>query len=232
MVNVFEILKKVLIILFMLVLVFAGYVELTNLNSKHMTYRQKVLKTVYPVFMWWSRLVGNNSNELVNSNSEPVIPFYTLKGFLNNGNELDFTSLKGKKVLLVNTASDCGYTDQYAELEKLYEKYNNSLVIIGFPSNDFKQQENGTDEEIAQFCKLNFGISFPMMKKSVVIKSDQQNEVFRWLTDLSLNGWNNKQPTWNFCKYLVNENGVLTNYFGSAVSPLSKDVIKAIEKKL
>ncbi|MBS1919974.1 MAG: glutathione peroxidase [Bacteroidetes bacterium] len=197
-----------------------------------MTYRQKVLKTVYPVFMWWSRLVGNNSNELVNSNSEPVIPFYTLKGFLNNGNELDFTSLKGKKVLLVNTASDCGYTDQYAELEKLYEKYNNSLVIIGFPSNDFKQQENGTDEEIAQFCKLNFGISFPMMKKSVVIKSDQQNEVFRWLTDLSLNGWNNKQPTWNFCKYLVNENGVLTNYFGSAVSPLSKDVIKAIEKKL
>ncbi|MCZ2458566.1 MAG: glutathione peroxidase [Chitinophagales bacterium] len=223
-------LKKLMILLLMLALVFFGYVELATLNSTHMTYRQKILKTVYPAWMWWSRIVGNNSSELANSNAEPVVPFYTLTAILNNGNEFDFATLKGKKVLLVNTASDCGYTDQYAELEKLYEKYNKSLVIIGFPSNDFKQQEKGTDEEIAAFCKQNYGITFPLMKKSVVIKSDRQNEVFKWLTDLSLNGWNSKQPSWNFCKYLVNEKGMLTNYFGSAVSPLSKDVLKAIEK--
>lgn len=223
-------LKKTLLVLFMLIIVFCGYVELVNINSKHMTYRQKVLKTVYPVWMWWARLTGHNSAELSNQEVEPPVSFYSLKTTLNNGNEFDFSSLKGKKVLLVNTASSCGYTDQYEELQKLYERYNNSLVIIGFPANDFKEQEKGTDEEIAQFCKLNFGVTFPLVKKSVVIKKDQQNEVFKWLTDSTENGWNNKQPSWNFCKYLVNENGVLTNYFGSSISPLNKDVLTAINK--
>ncbi|HVT85900.1 MAG TPA: glutathione peroxidase [Chitinophagaceae bacterium] len=222
-------LKKAGIILFMFLLVFSGYVELANLNSKHMTYRQKVLKAVYPAWMWWSRITGTNKTELSNNTVQPPVSFYSLSGVLNNGNELDFSTLKGKKVLLVNTASDCGYTDQYDDLQKLYEKYNNSLVIIGFPANDFKEQEKGTDEEIAQFCKLNYGVTFPLMKKSVVIKNDQQNEVFKWLTDSSKNGWNSKQPSWNFCKYLVNENGMLTNYFGSSISPLSKDVTKAIQ---
>lgn len=222
-------LKKTGIILFMLFLVFFGYVELANLNSKHMTYRQKVLKAVYPAWMWWSRLTGTNNTELSNHTVQPPVSFYSLKGILNNGNELDFSTLKGKKVLLVNTASDCGYTDQYDDLQKLNAKYNNSLVIIGFPANDFNHQEKGTDEEIAAFCKQNYGITFPMMKKSVVIKGDRQNEVFKWLTDLSLNGWNSKQPSWNFCKYLVNENGMLTNYFGSSVSPWSKEMIKAIQ---
>lgn len=224
-------LKKTGIILFMFLLVFLGYVELANLNSKHMTYRQKVLKAVYPAWMWWGRITGNNKTELSNTTVQPHVSFYSLKGMLNNGNEMDFSILKGKKVLLVNTASDCGYTGQYAELQALYEKYNNSLVIIGFPANDFKQQEKGTDEEIEKFCKLNYGVSFPLMKKSIVIKNGQQNEVFQWLTDSSKNGWNRKQPSWNFCKYLVNENGILTNYFGSSVSPLSKDVINAIGKK-
>lgn len=224
-------LKKTGIILFMFVLVFFGYVELSNLNSKHMTYRQKILKAVYPAWMWWGRLTGKNKTELTNDKVQPPVSFYSLKATLNNGNELDFSTLKGKKILLVNTASDCGYTDQYDDLQKLYKKYNNSLVIIGFPANDFKEQEKGTDEEIAQFCKLNFGVTFPLMKKSVVIKNDQQNEVFKWLTDSSKNGWNSKQPSWNFCKYLVNENGILTNYFGSSISPLSKDVIKTIQEK-
>ena len=138
--------------------------------------------------------------------------------------------LKGKKVMLVNTASDCGYTDQYDDLQKLYEEYKDKLVVIGFPANDFKEQEKGTDEEIAQFCKLNFGVTFPLMKKSSVIKGPQQNEVFKWLTDSAKNGWNNKPPSWNFSKYIVNEEGVLTNYFGSSISPMSKDVLKAINK--
>ena len=104
------------------------------------------------------------------------------------------------------------------------------LLVIGFPANDFKEQEKGTDDEIAEFCKLNFGVNFPLMKKSVVKKNAEQNEIFKWLTDSSKNGWNSKAPSWNFTKYLVNEEGVLTNYFGSSVSPASIDVVNAIKK--
>ena len=103
--------------------------------------------------------------------------------------------------------------------------------MIGFPANDFKEQEKGTDEEIMQFCKLNYGVTFPLMKKSVVIRSAGQNPVFQWLTDSAKNGWNNKYPSWNFSKYLVNENGILTNYFDPSVSPLGKEIREAIEKK-
>ena len=133
--------------------------------------------------------------------------------------------------MLVNTASDCGYTEQYEALQKIYEENKEKLAVIGFPANDFKEQEKGTDEEIAQFCKLNFGVTFPLMKKSVVKKVAEQNEVFKWLTDSAKNGWNNKPPSWNFAKYIVNEEGVLTNYFGSSVSPAGKEVKKAIADK-
>jgi len=137
-------------------------------------------------------------------------------------------SLKGKKILLVNTASECGYTGQYDQLQKLYSGYNNQLVIIGFPANDFKEQEKGTNEEIAAFCKQNYGVSFPLAEKSVVVKASHQNNIFQWLTDPAKNGWNKQAPTWNFCKYLVNEEGMLTNYFGPAVEPTSEEIIKAI----
>ena len=215
----------------MLIIVFAGYVEIVNVNSHHMTYRQKILKAIYPLFMWWTKSRGKNITELSNEKIQPPVSFYSLKDTLNNGIAFDFSELKGKKVLLVNTASDCGYTNQYEDLEKLYEQNKDKLIIIGFPANDFKKQERGSDEEIARFCKLNYGITFPLMKKSVVKKRDDQNPVFQWLTDSTKNGWNNKPPSWNFCKYLVNEEGQLVNYFGSAISPMSKDVIKAIEGK-
>ena len=194
-----------------------------------MTGRQKLLKAIYPAWMWWAKLKGKNTTELSNR-KEPTVSFYSLKGTLNNNTEFDFASLKGKKVLLVNTASDCGYTNQYDDLQKLYEEYKGNLMIIGFPANDFKEQEKGSDEEIAQYCKLNFGVTFPLMKKTTVIKSPQQNNIFQWLTDSTKNGWNNKPPIWNFTKYLVNEEGVLINYFGSSISPMSKDVIDAINK--
>jgi len=214
----------------MLVLVFWGYVEIVNVNSKQMTYRQKILKAIYPAFMWWTKLRGKNVAELSNQ-GKPLVSFYSLKGILNNNTIIDLSSFKGKKILLVNTASDCGYTNQYDDLQKLYEGTKDKLVVIGFPANDFKQQEKGTDEEIAEFCKLNYEVSFPLMKKSTVIKSTDQNEIFQWLTDSTKNGWNNKPPSWNFAKYLVNEDGILTNYFGPSVSPMSKDVIDAINKK-
>lgn len=221
-------LKRLIIVLLILVAAFAVYVEIVNRNSKNMTYRQKVLKAVYPVWMWFTKLTGKNTKELA-GNKQPVVSFYSLSSTLNNGNNFDFASLKGKKVLLVNTASNCGYTNQYADLEKLAEQYKDKLVVLGFPANDFKEQEKGTDEEIAQFCKANYGITFPLMKKSVVVPSSQQHPVYQWLTDPAKNGWNVKPPSWNFGKYIVDENGVLTHFFGSSVSPLSNDVIKAIQ---
>jgi glutathione peroxidase len=194
-----------------------------------MTLRQTILKMIYPLWMFLNKLSGNRANLLKNGlNIPPPQSFYDLSATLNNGAELKFNSLKGKKVLLVNTASDCGYTDQYEELQKLFQTYRDKLVVIGFPANDFKEQEKGSDQEIAEFCKINFNISFPLAKKSTVIKNDQQNEIFKWLSDKTKNGWNNKQPSWNFSKYLVNENGILVNYFDPAISPLSKEIIGAV----
>ena len=213
----------------MLVIVFIGYVAIITRNSTNMTYRQKVLKAIYPAWMWFTKLTGKNTKELSGSAQAPV-SFYSLKGTLNDSSALDFVALKGKKVLLVNTASDCGYTDQYSDLQKLSEEYKDKLVVIGFPANDFKEQEKGTDEEIGKFCKANYGITFPLMKKSTVIKSSEQNVVFQWLTDSTKNGWNNNPPSWNFTKYLVDEEGRLINYFGPSISPLNKDVIEAIQK--
>lgn len=220
-------LKRALVVVLVFIIAFAVYVEVANRNSKNMTYRQKVLKAVYPVWMWWAKLTGKNTKEL-SGTKQPPISFYSLKAVLNNGDTLDFSSLHGKKVMLVNTASDCGYTNQYSDLQKLSEQYKGRLVVIGFPANDFKEQEKGTDDEIAKFCKANYGVTFPLAKKSVVIKTAQQNPVYQWLTDSSKNGWNEKQPSWNFTKYIVNENGVLTNYFGPSISPLSRDVVRSI----
>ena len=170
--------------------------------------------------MWVSRANSKNA-VLSDGNSKPANPFYSLNTVLNNGDMLNFETLKGKKVLLVNTASDCGYTNQYEDLQKLSEQYKDKLLVIGFPANDFKEQEKGNDSEIAEFCKINFGVSFPLASKSTVIKGTAQNHVFKWLSDASKNGWSNTAPSWNFSKYLVNEQGVLINYFEPAVSPLS-----------
>jgi glutathione peroxidase len=218
-------LKKFSIFLLLLIITFWGWVEIVNINSRNMTGRQKILKAVYPLFTGYRRLFGKNTKEMVNKkNVQPLQSFYDLSVPLNNGEQLNFSSLKGKKVMLVNTASDCGYTAQYNDLEKLYEQNKSGLVIIGFPANDFKEQERGSDEEIAQFCKVNFGVTFPLAKKGSVIKGREQQIVFQWLTDRNRNGWNEKSPSWNFSKYLVNEQGVLTHYFDPAISPMSEEV--------
>jgi len=195
-----------------------------------MTVRQTVLKAVYPLWMSLNRLLGKRSKVLVNKkNIQPFQSFYSLSVQLNNGSFLSFDSLRGRKLLLVNTASDCGYTNQYSDLQKLYEKYD-KLTVIAFPANDFQQQEKGSDEEIGNFCKINFGVTFPVALKSSAVKGNGQQKVFQWLTDKTKNGWNNKPPSWNFSKYLINEEGVLTNYFDPAISPLSEEVLKAIEE--
>jgi glutathione peroxidase len=223
-------LKRLIIVLLLLVTAFFTYVEIVNRNSVNMTYRQKFLKAVYPAWMWWANLKGKNTKKLSNQTITPPASFYSLRGVLNDGSGFDFSALKGEKVLLVNTASDCGYTDQYADLEKLYRQYKDKLLVIAFPANDFKDQEKGDDSTIAAFCKKNYGISFPLMAKSSVVKGSFQNPVFKWLTDPALNGWNDQQPSWNFCKFLVDENGRLVNYFGSSVQPFDDELINAIKK--
>ena len=120
----------------------------------------------------------------------------------------------------MNLASQCGYTPQYEELEQLYQSNKNDLIILGFPSNDFGGQEPGTDTEIAQFCKINFGVTFPIFPKNFV-SGPKKQPVYQWLTDPKKNGWNDKEPTWNFFKYMIDENGNLDTIFSSSVSPLS-----------
>jgi glutathione peroxidase len=130
----------------------------------------------------------------------------------------------------VNTASDCGFTQQYAELQQLYEARKPALEIIAFPSNDFKQQEKKNDTEIAQFCRTNFGITFPLAAKSSVTRSPMQHPVFEWLSNAKKNGWNDQAPSWNFSKYLVNETGMLTHCFDPSVSPSEKIITDATGK--
>lgn len=186
-----------------------------------------ILKAVYPVLMWFSKKPDDKS--VITANGEqPAVSFYSLNDTLINGQPFALEQLKGKKVLLVNTASDCGYTAQYEDLEKLSKKFENKLTVIGFPSNDFNDQEKGDDSAIEKFCKLNYGVSFLLMKKSAVKPTPGQNKIYQWLTDAKQNGWNNKKPDWNFSKYLVDENGKLINYFGPTVSPLDDKLTKRI----
>jgi glutathione peroxidase len=229
--KILSIFRTTFIILLMLFITFSGYVLIVTSNAKKMTLRQKILKAVYPAFTWWGRVSGKNNKVFTNeSPSLPPQSVYDLTFTLNSGEIIPLSSFKDKKILFVNTASDCGYTDQYDELQKLYEENKDRLVIIGFPANDFKQQERGTDEEIAQFCKLNYGVTFPLAKKSSVVPGPDQNPVYQWLTDKNKNGWTNKKPSWNFSKYLVNEEGILVNYFDPSVSPAGKEVTDAVKK--
>lgn len=156
--------------------------------------------------------------ETNNSNKNALMNFYSLKAITNTGQEILFDKYRGKKVLLVNLASQCGFTPQYKELEQLHQQ-NKNMVVLGFPSNDFGAQEPGSDKEIAEFCKINYGVTFQLFKKGNV-KGNTKQPVYKWLSDANKNGWNNEQPKWNFYKYLVDENGNLLNIFSSSVSPL------------
>lgn len=148
-----------------------------------------------------------------------------------NGEEFDFADLKGKKILIVNTASKCGFTPQFEGLEKLYQKYKNqNFIIVGFPSNDFGQQDPGTNEEIAEFCRINYGVSFPMMSK-ISVKGENMAPIYQFLTQKELNGKKNSSVKWNFQKYLINEDGTLHDYFYSITNPESKKITKWIEGK-
>lgn len=146
-----------------------------------------------------------------------------------SGEEFDFNSLKGKKVMIVNTASKCGLTPQYKDLEALYEEYKNKgLVIIGFPANDFAGQEPGTNKEIAEFCQMNYGVTFPMMDK-ITVKGEGMAPIYKFLTQKSQNGLQDSEVEWNFQKYLINKNGQLEKVIGPQTLPTDPEVINWIK---
>jgi len=144
------------------------------------------------------------------------------------GKTIDFSSFKGKKILVVNTASKCGYTPQYDALQKVYTTYQDKLVIVGFPANNFGGQEPGSDGEIQEFCKARFGVTFPLASK-VSVKGDDMAPIYKWLTSKAQNGVLDAEIKWNFGKFLLDENGKLLQYFPSNVKPDSEEILKYIK---
>ena len=157
--------------------------------------------------------------------------FYDFNVTTIDGKEFPLSSLKGKKVLVVNVASKCGLTPQYAQLEKLYEKYKDKdFVIIGFPANNFMEQESGSYEEIAQFCSLNYGVTFPMMAK-ISVKGKEIAPLYQWLTEKKLNGKEDAAVQWNFQKFMIDENGNWVGFASPKESPFSEKIVTWIEKE-
>lgn len=147
------------------------------------------------------------------------------------GKDFDFASLKGKKILIVNTASECGLTPQYKDLESIYEKYKDkNFVIVGFPANNFNSQEPGNNAQIAKFCQLNYGVTFPMMSK-ISVKGNDMNEIYKFLTQKSKNGLQDSEVEWNFQKYLINEKGQLEKVLSPRVLPTDAAIVGWINEK-
>lgn len=147
-----------------------------------------------------------------------------------DGKEFDLSTLKGKKVLVVNTASKCGYTPQYEQLESIYKNYGDEkFTVIAFPANNFANQEPGSDAEVEEFCKKNYGVSFPIMSK-ISVKGDDQHPLYRWLTHKSENGVMDSDVKWNFQKYLIDENGKLVDMVETKVKPDDEKIVSWIKK--
>ena len=190
----------------------------------------------YSTFLGFTSLISSKAP--LNKPIHPVVPqkdskttkalsFYSFKMPAIDGSMIDLSQFKGRKVLVVNTASKCGFTPQYAKLQALHVKMGDKLVILGFPANNFASQEPGDNKEISQFCTRNYGVTFQMFEK-VSVKGSDQCPLYKWLSDKSENGWNDKVPTWNFCKYLINEKGQLTNFWESKVDPMGIEIATAL----
>jgi glutathione peroxidase len=156
---------------------------------------------------------------------EKSIYDFTLKTL--DGQELNLGTFRGKKMLIVNVASECGYTPQYRNLQALHDSHKDKLVVIGFPSNDFGGQEPGSSTEIREFCTKNYGVTFQMMEK-IGVKGEDMHPLYRWLSTKELNGTCGEAPNWNFCKYLIDEEGKVIKFFNSKVDPLSSDITELL----
>ena len=165
----------------------------------------------------------NQSQELMNAS--PSIYEISINSI--SGEPINFEYFKGKKILIVNTASECGFTGQYADLEKLYETYKDKLVVIGVPCNQFGGQEPGTLTEIKSFCEVNYGVTFLLTEK-VEVKGDNKHPLYSWLTNKELNGVKSSSVKWNFQKYLIDENGKFIDYYYSMTKPMSSKITKQL----
>ncbi len=195
-----------------------------------MTLKQRLLRAFYPALLWLNQKVGSKGTIMFNTGKvAPLSSFYHLSFVDINGNKRDCSSFKVTNILLVNTASDCGYTAQLGELQQLQNSYQNSLIVVGFPSNDFKQQEQGSNDAIATFCKKNYGVNFLLAEKVTVKTGPQQSSIFHWLSHNQLNGWCNQPPQWNFSKYFIDETGQLCGYFGPGISPANSNITACLQ---
>lgn len=167
-------------------------------------------------------------NPEVKTDKSDTVELYDIAMNRLDGTVLDLSEYKGKHLLFVNVASKCGFTGQYKDLERLYQKYKTQLMVIGVPSNQFGAQEPGTAEEIQSFCALNYGVSFVMTEK-VMVKGPNQHPLYQWLTKKALNGKQNSSVKWNFQKYLVNPEGKLIDFFYSITSPSSSKITKHLK---
>ncbi|MDR4950684.1 glutathione peroxidase [Chryseobacterium sp. ES2] len=181
-------------------------------------------------FMAFLQSCFNQKSEISKAKTNELMgkTIYDFKVESLDGKEINFADFKGKKILIVNTASECGFTPQYADLEKVYEQYKDKLVVIGFPANNFGGQEPGTNTEIGAFCQKNYGVTFPMAAK-VSVKGDDTAPIFKFLTEKELNGVKNTSILWNFTKFLVDENGKLIDSFVSTTNPTDQAITKYLK---
>ncbi|MEJ5049041.1 glutathione peroxidase [Chryseobacterium culicis] len=181
-------------------------------------------------FMACLQSCTNQKSEISKAKTNELMgkTIYDFKVESLDGKEINFADFKGKKILIVNTASECGFTPQYADLEKVYEEYKDKLVVVGFPANNFGGQEPGTNTEIGTFCQKNYGVTFPMAAK-VSVKGDDTAPIFKYLTEQELNGVKNTSILWNFTKFLVDENGKLIDSFVSTTKPTDVAITKYLK---
>jgi glutathione peroxidase len=185
------------------------------------------MKNVIFLIIFWA--VGTVTYSQTDENTPKMKTLYDFKTKTIDGKEFDLSSLKGKKVLIVNTASKCGNTPQYKDLEDLYKQYGgDKFVIIGFPANNFMGQEPGSNEEIKKFCTLNYGVTFPMMAK-ISVKGNDMDPIYQWLTTKDLNGKMDSEVKWNFQKYMIDEQGRLVDEVDPKVNPESEKIVSWIK---
>lgn len=195
----------------------------------------KLFNTFTVILVTFFACNQTNTNNLTKNNSTmettQKTSIYDFKVKDLSGNDFDFATLKGKRIMIVNTASECGLTPQYEQLQSIYNKYHDrNFVIIGFPANNFGAQEPGTNAEIGAFCKKNYGVTFPMMSK-ISVKGADMHEIYKFLTQKSKNGFADSEVEWNFQKYLIDENGHLVNVISPRTLPTDKEIISWIEAK-
>lgn len=188
----------------------------------------KYLFTSIMVMFFFSSCFNQTRNHSKPSDASASSSIYQFSlPILETGETIDFSQYKGKKLVLINVASKCGYTPQYADWEAFHKKHGDKIVVLGFPANNFMGQEPGTNQEIAEFCQRNYGVSFQMFEK-ISVKGADQHPLYQWLSNKDKNGWNDKEPSWNFCKYVLDENGHLTHFFASGVKPEDAEFKKAV----